>query len=441
MSSSPIAHQWLQRGEAVECAEWVLPGHPDKLCDAVADSIVGAVSRLSARGQCGIEAACVFDKLVVTGRIAIEDAEAARVVEANLDAWVRDAWRAAGYGKDAAGHAWGPRPEDLHITRHLRLAPFDEGEAPLRHLSDDQAICVGYANAIEGCAGLPPAHWLARRIARTLHDLRAAKGAGQVGPDGKVLVRVARSGHSWRPLAVSISLNHHEGSDWMFLDGFAREAVETACAGLPTPHVTLNGAGMFVCGGPNGDNGQTGKKLVMDAYGPTVPIGGGAWSGKDLWKVDRRGGLLARALARWLVGKGGFGEAQVTLEYYPGSDAPDRAYAIADGERLELAVGGLTGDVVTPLLQRACGVEAPTPHGSGLCTTLGKANMLARAHIEGASRALADMARWGHHQRLEGALDALLDADPPWSPFACVLTSARYLQEPAVPLADAPQQP
>ena len=113
----------------------------------------------------------------------------------------------------------------------------------------------------------------------------------------------------------------------------------------------MNGAGMFVAGGPNGDNGLSGKKLVVDAYGPGVPIGGGAWSGKDFCKVDRRGGLLARAMAQRLVEERGCDEARVTLEYYPGSDAPAYGEAIVDGRRVVLDCRGLTGAVLVPKLQ------------------------------------------------------------------------------------------
>ncbi len=88
---------------------------------------------------------------------------------------------------------------------------------------------------------------------------------------------------------------------------------------------------MFVSVGPNGDNGLSGKKLVVDAYGPTVPIGGGAWSGKDLHKVDRLGGLLARQLAKRIVKVGLAGEALVFLEYLPGGAAPAQALVRLDG--------------------------------------------------------------------------------------------------------------
>jgi S-adenosylmethionine synthetase len=128
-----------------------------------------------------------------------------------------------------------------------------------------------------------------------------------------------------------MSLHHHEKSDWMLLRAIAEEAVEIACAGWPLPDVQLNGAGMFVCGGPNGDNGLTGKKLVVDAHGPGVPIGGGAWSGKDFFKVDRLGGMAARRVALESLLARDAQEATVTLSYLPGGDRPAQVDLLLDG--------------------------------------------------------------------------------------------------------------
>lgn len=113
-----------------EAAEFVLPGHPDKLCDAAADAIVDHVMRGDALGQCGVEIACVFDRVFVTGRIA-----AHREVLDTLDipALVRRTYAEAGYGTDAAGHTWGPRPEDLRIDTALCLGEFEPGEREHRH--------------------------------------------------------------------------------------------------------------------------------------------------------------------------------------------------------------------------------------------------------------------------------------------------------------------
>ena len=354
----------------LETAEFVLPGHPDKLCDAVVDSIVDAVRRGDPEGQCGLEAACVFDRLFITGRIA---AHREVLTSLDVDALARGAYASAGYGVDAAGHAWGPLPENLRIDTAFCWGEFEEGERELRHLSDDQAICIGYANRLADTDHLPPAHWLARRIGRELHRLRLEKGAGQVGPDAKAVVRVQRQGWQWHPLHVSISLNHHAGSDWMLLREIAEEAVEAACAGRQLPDLELNGAGMFVSGGPNGDNGLSGKKLVVDAYGPTVPIGGGAWSGKDWRKVDRIGGMLARELALAAVHESGAGEALVTLEYIPGCEGPVHVGVLLDGQ--------------PSVLDRLPATRA-----------IARGNLAAWRRYVAADIPLVDLARWGHQQ-------------------------------------------
>jgi hypothetical protein len=150
------------------------------------------------------------------------------------------------------------------------------------------------------------------------------QGAGQIGPDAKVIVHGTRTGRggAFRPELVSVSLNHHEQSDWLLLRRVVEEAVETACAGRALPEIEMNGAGMFVAGGPNGDNGLSGKKLVVDAYGTGVPIGGGAWAGKDFYKVDRLGGMAARRVALESLVASDADEALVTLTYLPGGDRP-----------------------------------------------------------------------------------------------------------------------
>lgn len=354
-----------------ETAEFILPGHPDKLCDAVVDAIVDAVRQGDPEGQCGLEAACVFDRLFITGRIAarphvLDGIDVARIA--------REAYASAGYGVDAVGRVWGPLPENLRIDTAFCWGDFEPEERELRHLSDDQAISIGYANALAETNHLPPAHWLARRIGRELFRLRRDKGAGQVGPDGKVVVRVERLGSVWQPRHVSISLNHHIDSDWILLRQIAEEAVEKSCAGHDLPQIELNGAGMFVSGGPNGDNGLSGKKLVVDAYGPTVPIGGGAWSGKDFRKVDRLGGLLARELALSAVAESGGQEATVTLEYIPGCEAPVHVDVRVDGRPRSL--------------DRLARTRA-----------IPRDNLTTWQRYVNAGVDLIDLARWGHQQR------------------------------------------
>lgn len=311
-------------------AEWVLPGHPDKLCDALADRIVGEVMRADPYGQCGIEAACAFDHVFVTGLIGF-DRDTLPDVEQRLAGWVRDTYRSAGYGG-----RWDPLPDALQIdTRALRIEQRGSDWQELRHLSDDQCICVGYAQDTPQSDYLPGALWTARRIAHALHARQQAAPQGPIGPDGKVIVRgEERDDGSFRPHSVSVSLHHAEDADWLELRGHAQSALCDALDGSgtgPLPDLTVNAAGMFLCGGPTGDNGTTGKKLVMDAYGPGVPIGGGAWSGKDFHKPDRVGGLLARRLALQCVQAGVGRRVRVQLEYRPNSALPESVVVWADG--------------------------------------------------------------------------------------------------------------
>src|SRR5690349_11434765 len=128
-----------------QSAEFVLPGHPDKPCDAVADTIIDWHRGVGYDLKFGLEVACIFDRVFVTGRIADPDDRSREAFLRERDGIVRDTYASAGYGTDAAGHRWGPLPENLTIDWVLCHGGFAENERELRHLSDDQAICVGYA--------------------------------------------------------------------------------------------------------------------------------------------------------------------------------------------------------------------------------------------------------------------------------------------------------
>ena len=359
-------------------AEWVLPGHPDKLCDALADRIVGEVMRADPYGQCGIEAACAFDHVFVTGLIGFDrigfDLSTLPDIEQRLVEWIRDTYRSAGYGG-----RWDPLPEALHIDlRALRIEHRGSEWQELRHLSDDQCICVGYAQDTPQTDYLPGALWTARRIAQALHARQQAAPQGAIGPDGKVIVRgTEREDGRFQAHSVSVSLHHAEDADWLALRRHAQGALHDALDGHgtgPLPDLTVNAAGMFLCGGPTGDNGTTGKKLVMDAYGPGVPIGGGAWSGKDFHKPDRVGGLLARRLALQCVQAGLGRRVRVQLEYRPNSALPESVGVWADGVPVPLPP--LVRPVATRDAARSMAAEL---HGKDfLALTSGK------------------LARWGH---------------------------------------------
>ena len=329
-------------------AEFIFPGHPDKLCDAIADALVAEAIRREPRALVGVEVAVHCEHVIVTGRIACHGAE-----EIDVVGIVREIYRSAGYG-----HGWYPAPDELKIDNQLCLGPLEDGEAEFRELSDDQAICIGYAINLPQTNYLPVEQWIVRALAQRLHRLIDEKPDLSLGPDGKVIVFVREKGANWSIDGFSCSLQQREHADDIALHRAVRLAVGEELSRLSkqlsglSPDLpetlTVNGAGAFDVGGPEGDNGLSGKKLVVDAYGPRIPIGGGAWSGKDFFKADRAGGLHARRLAKLAVRLGLAQEAWVTLGWFPGdrsarilqirTDAGDLPNANALGEMVDLTL-------------------------------------------------------------------------------------------------------
>ena len=319
-------------------AEYVLPGHPDKLCDAIADALVEEAARHEHRALCGVEVAVHRAAVFVTGRIACQEAEGIDVSRI-----VRDVYASAGYSQH-----WRPAPEELAIQTDLCLGPLNDGEAEFRNVSDDQSIVTGYAVALPGTNYLPPEHWLANQFARQFHHLRTGAPELELGPDGKLLVIWEQDGQRSRLAGFSASLHHSPDSDEVQLHRAVLELLrrQLAEAAIVIPgfdpavpeKIAVNGAGNFTVGGPEGDNGLTGKKLVVDAYGPRVPIGGGALSGKDFFKSDRAGAILARRLAKAVVLAGAARECLATLAFLPGAgEAKVVSLHGEDGEQLDAA--------------------------------------------------------------------------------------------------------
>ena len=299
-------------------AEWVLPGHPDKLADAIADALVQAAQERQNEALCAIEVAVHRDAVYLTGRIACAESDTL-----DLGGLVRGIYASAGYGA-----VWRPAPYDLTIGGNLCLEALVTGEERIRHISDDQSIVTGYAIDLPGLGFIPPEQWLAREMARRLFGLVQSPIA--LCPDGKVLVVLEECGQHRRLKAVSCSLLAQAGDIELqrAVVQVVREVLQDLAARLPCfepampGDIVVNGSGTFATGGPEGDNGLSGKKLLLDHYGPRVPIGGTAISGKDFWKPDRAGTLLARRLALAVVRSGVATEAKVQFIAFPGDEAP-----------------------------------------------------------------------------------------------------------------------
>jgi S-adenosylmethionine synthetase len=307
-------------------AEYVSPGHPDRLADAIAESVVTAAVRQKADALVGVEVAVHTNCVFVDGRIA------AGSQPVDIEKIVRDVYRAAGYGG-----SWNPDPEKIRVTTELCEEVLPAEESDIRPFSDDQNIVIGYACGDARTNYLPAAHWVAGELGRRLFArLRPdAELSAIFGPDFKILasleVQKGVSPVAWGQLILSIQhipkLAYERQHrilvpllEQIFRD-LEAEGLEGAASTFSPDKLVLNGAGEFAVGGPHGDNGLSGKKLVIDHYGPSVPIGGGALAGKDPHKVDKCGALRARQLAKKLV-RAGVEEVRVVLGWAPGGDAP-----------------------------------------------------------------------------------------------------------------------
>ena len=315
-------------------AEYVSAGHPDRLADAVANAIVDRAQKPLAqthepnRSLTGIEVAIHDSTVFIDGRVALhENQNAKNAAILDFKYIAINAFQSAGYN-----HTWGPDPESLEIIVRVCEETLSPEEASIRPYSDDQNIVIGHACARPETNFVPPAHWLAHYLGHAVDQFRLINPE-PFGPDFKILVDVTDNKGEilWRKLVLSIQ--HARGVTMeeqhrallpvltSALEAAESQGVRGAGSSFSPNRLYLNGAGDFVVGGPSGDNGLSGKKLVVDHYGPSVPIGGGALSGKDVWKVDRCGALRSRQLAKRLV-VAGHDEARVVLGWAPGEDIP-----------------------------------------------------------------------------------------------------------------------
>ena len=308
-------------------AEYVSPGHPDRLADAIVERLVDFAVARDADALAGLECAVHTNHVFVDGRIAAGLSRKDVVSDDDVRAAVRETYRAAGY--DAT---WRPAPDELTILTNVCYEHLSNEERGIRDLSDDQNVVVGYACKRPETDYLPPAHFIANYIGRTLWAWRQT-ASDKFGPDFKVLVDLSEENGRFVWNRLTLNVQHKSGvfatEQHAHVMPVVREALEKleargvrGVADLPQERVVLNGLGDFILGGPEGDNGLSGKKLVVDFYGPGVPIGGGAICGKDPHKVDVAGAFRARELALKLVKERGDAAVMVRLGWTPGDAAP-----------------------------------------------------------------------------------------------------------------------
>ncbi len=316
-------------------SESVTEGHPDKICDAISDSVLDALLDQDPHSRVAVET------LVTTGQVHVVG-EVTTSAYADIPKIVRDRILDIGYDSSTKGFdgascgvnvAIGAQSPDIAQGVDTAYEARVEGERdPLdAQGAGDQGLMFGYAiRDTPELMPLPIA--LAHRLARRLTEVRKSGVLGYLRPDGKTQVTIQYAGNTAIRLdTVVLSTQHAEGIDLIkeLAPDIRKHVVDTVLADLN--HETLdvsdfrllvNPTGKFVVGGPMGDAGLTGRKIIVDTYGGWARHGGGAFSGKDPSKVDRSAAYAMRWVAKNVVAAGLAERVEVQVAYAIGKAAP-----------------------------------------------------------------------------------------------------------------------
>ena len=299
-------------------AESVTAGHPDKLCDQIADTVLDGCLTLARNARVACEVLATKGHIVLAGEISA-------TVMPDLGKLTREALENAGYNpKDFEIESLiHPQSPDIEAAVN---DPLDAESDPNAIGAGDQCVVVGYATD-ETPEMLPLPVVLAHRLTSRLTWACINDEQKRFGPDGKAMAIVEYEDE--RPVRVArivVSFQHAPEVDPTDLTELIwQNVILSALKGMPyddSLELILNPGGHFVLGGPDADTGLTGRKLAVDAYGPFVPTGGGAFSGKDPTKLDRSGAYMARCVAKNIVASGIAQRCQVTLTYAIGMAKP-----------------------------------------------------------------------------------------------------------------------
>ena len=298
------------RDNCILTAESVTEGHPDKLCDTIADRVLDACLKHDPAARVACEVMATAGKIIAAGEIT---ARQLPDIPAIICQTVRETGYSCDYEVEAVTH---DQSGDIAgaVAQESRMGAGDQG------------IMYGFA-CTETPQLLPLPVVLAHRLTLTLSNARKLGIIQGLGPDGKAQVSVEyREDRPHRIAAVVLSCQHDEAKDLEELrQEVLRLVVVPALRDFYPDHETevlINPSGRFVLGGFEADTGLTGRKLMVDTYGGLVPHGGGALSGKDASKVDRSGTYMARYIAKNIVAAGLAERCTVSLAYAIGRAEP-----------------------------------------------------------------------------------------------------------------------
>ena len=301
-------------------SESVSEGHPDKVCDSISDAVVDAYIGAMPEARVACETLTTTNRVVVAGEV-----RGPREVLDSVESIVRDTIKEIGYEQD--GFHW--QNAEVEILLHEQSADIAQGVDASGNKDEgagDQGIMFGYA-CRETPELMPAPIYYSHAILKRLAEARKSGEAAVLGPDSKSQVTVAyRNGVPSSVESIVLSTQHMDESMTSddvrnVVEPFIREVLPTDWVSDSTVwHV--NPTGKFVIGGPDGDCGLTGRKIIVDTYGGAAPHGGGAFSGKDPTKVDRSAAYAARYLAKNVVAADMADRCTIQLSYAIGVAKP-----------------------------------------------------------------------------------------------------------------------
>lgn len=338
-------------------SESVSEGHPDKVCDRISDAVLDAFLNEKPEARVACETFATTDRVVIGGEVGLSDQEKLHDYMGRIDEIARACIKDIGYEQDKFHH------ETVEVTNllHEQSAHIAQGVDASDNKDEgagDQGIMFGYATT-ETPALMPAPIQYSHAILRRLAEVRKNGSEPALGPDAKSQLSVIyRDG---KPVGVSSIVLSTQHLDEALSSDDIRAIVEPYITEtLPEGWLTadtewhVNPTGKFVIGGPDGDAGLTGRKIIVDTYGGAAPHGGGAFSGKDPTKVDRSAAYAARYLAKNVVAAGMAERCTIQLSYAIGVSKPLSIYADTHG----------TGQVANADIEKAVGqVMDLTPRG------------------------------------------------------------------------------
>ncbi len=347
----------MSRQNYIFTSESVSEGHPDKVCDRISDAVLDAFLREEPEARVACETFATTDRVVIGGEVGLSDQDKLHDFMAHIDDIARACIKDIGYEQDKFHH------ETVEVTNllHEQSAHIAQGVDAADNKDEgagDQGIMFGYATT-ETPALMPAPIQYSHAILRRLAEVRKNGSEPALGPDAKSQLSVIyRDG---TPVGVSSIVLSTQHMDEALTSGDIRAIVEPYIREtLPDGWLTaetewhVNPTGKFVIGGPDGDAGLTGRKIIVDTYGGAAPHGGGAFSGKDPTKVDRSAAYAARYLAKNVVAAGMAERCTIQLSYAIGVSKPLSIYADTHG----------TGQIADAVIERAVGqVMDLTPRG------------------------------------------------------------------------------